>query len=357
MKQKTLRILLTLLLVIIAVILLFNNRKGTLRNKENNFAVADTSNITRFFLADKQNRTVKVERMEDGSWRLNDKYEASKDAVNTMLKTFISIDIKTPLAKSARNNIIRLLSAKSVKVEIYQSVYRINLLGRIRLFPHEKRTKTYFVGDATQDNIGTYMLMDGSEEPYVVYIPGFRGFVATRYTTREADWRSHVVFNSRLPEIRQVSIEYSQTPEHSFSILNNGNRSFIVTSPGNSKPVAWFDTLKVINYLGSYRRINFEAVLSDFSRAKYDSITSVAPTFVITLTTLSGEKKVLKAWRRKAPAGETDIEGNPVEWDRDRMYARIEGTNELVVIQYFVFDAILRPLSWLTEPSAERQPI
>jgi len=351
MKRNYLRILITLLLVILAVILLFNNRKGTLRSKENDFAVSDTSNITRFFFADKQNRTVKIERMEDGSWRLNDKYEAGMDAVNTMLKTFISIDIKTPLAKAARNNIIRLLSAKSVKVEIYQRVYRIDLFGRIRLFPHEKRTKTYYVGDATQDNMGTYMLMEGSEEPYVLYIPGLRGFVATRYSTREADWRSHSIFNSRLSDIRQISIEYSQTPEHSFSILNNGNRNFVVTSLLTSKPLDWFDTLKVINYFGSYRKINFEVVVSDLPTVKYDSVTSVTPTFVITLITQSGEKKVLKAWRRKAPEGDIDVEGNPIEWDRDRMYARIEGTNELVVIQYYVFDPILRPLSWFTEPS------
>jgi hypothetical protein len=47
-------------------------------------------------------------------------------------------------------------------------------------------------------------------------------------------------------------------------------------------------------------------------------------------------------------------EGNPTEWDRDRMFARIEGTNELVTIQFFVFDEVLKPITWFyKEPAIE----
>jgi hypothetical protein len=349
MKKFRLAFIITLLLAILAIILVMNRKNGNMRQRNNDFAVNDTSNITRIFFADKGNNTVKLERVAAGTWSINEKYSASTDAVNIMLKTLLALDVKNPVAKNARNTIIRLMAAKSVKVEVYQSVFRINLFNWIKLFPHEKRTKTYYVGDATQDNMGTFMLMEGSEDPYVVYIPGFRGFVSTRYSAIETDWRDHGIFNSKLPDIKMVSLQYPDSPQNSFSITNSNNRNFVLTSLKDKIPLNDFDTIKVIQYLGSFHKINFESFLPDMEKKEYDSIAAMPASAVISLEDRFGKLFVLKVWRRKAEPGETDIEGNPSLWDRDRLYARIEGTNDLVTIQYFVFDRILKPITWFTE--------
>jgi hypothetical protein len=346
MKKHRYTLILTALLVIIAAMLLVNRSNGTMREKDNTFAVSDTASITKIFLADKRNNTVKLEKIEGGAWKLNNSFIANKESVTVMLKTLVSVDIKAPVAKAARNNIIKLLAAKSVKVEVYQRVHRINLFGKIKLFPHEKMTKVYYVGDPTQDNIGTYMLMEGKEQPYVVYMPGFRGYVSTRYSAKEVDWRDHGLFDLKLPNIKRVGIVYTDAPQYSFMITNDDNRRFTLQA---SSPIKQFDTLKVINYLGSFRRINYEALLSDFSKHKYDSITSQPTAFVLTIEDKMGKVQVLEAWKRKAAAGELDIEGNPTEWDRDRMFARMKGSDDLVLIQYFVFDHILKPLNWFTD--------
>jgi hypothetical protein len=141
MKKNRILLLITLALILIAVILLMSRRTGTLNARVAEFAVNDTASITKIFFADKQNNTVKLERIGGGTWKLNENYTANTDAVNVMLKTLMSIDVKAPVAKAARNNIIRLMAAKSVKVEVYQRVFRINLSDRIRLFPHEKKPR------------------------------------------------------------------------------------------------------------------------------------------------------------------------------------------------------------------------
>lgn len=357
MKNRSIPYLLTIVLVAAAVFLVFNNRKGTLKRSESEFAVSDTASITKLFFADKKNNMVKLEKTGPGAWRLNDRYVASTDEVNAMLRTLVALDIKSPVAKAARNTVIRMLAAKSVKTEVYQTVYRIDLFDWLRLFPHEKRTKTFYVGDATQNNLGTFMLMEGSNDPFVVNIPGFRGFVATRFSTKELDWRSHGIFNSRLPDIKSISIQYFDRPEYSFKVVNNDNRNFaLVTYPG-LQAVSSFDTLKVIEYLASYRLINFEGIVNNLEKNQLDSITSSVPAYVITLEKKSGEKQVMKAWRRKAAPGETDLEGNPTEWDRDRMFARIEGTDDLLLIQYFVFDPLLKPLQWFTETGPSKNKL
>lgn len=57
------------------------------------------------------------------------------------------------------------------------------------------------------------MLKEGADKAYIVYIPGFRGFVSTRFTANPNDWRDHVVFNSNLADIQSVSVEFGADPQ------------------------------------------------------------------------------------------------------------------------------------------------
>lgn len=351
MKKNRLPLIILAVLALVAAVLLAKQKRGTMQSRENNFAVDDTASVNKIFLADKQGKKVTLERLDSGSWQLNGKYEASEPMMEVMLKTICSIAVKEPVAKAARNNIIRVMSGKSVKVEIYQQVYRINLFGKVKLFKHEKRTRTYYVGDATMDNSGTFMLMEGSERPYVVYIPGFKGYVAARYSPLEADWRGHSVFRFKLPEISSVSVAYSEKPENSFIIRHVSDRSFELSALAGNTIISDFDTVKVIQYLSMFRDQNFESVLDNMPKAKYDSITKSTPTIVITLVDKLNKPHVLNAWKRKAEAGQTDMNGDPLQWDMDRLYAKVEGVDEMVTIQYFALGETFLPLSWFLKES------
>ncbi len=357
MKKNRTSIILLALLALVAAFLLIRNSGGTFRKKSNLFAINDTTNVTKFFLADKNNHTVKVERIADGSWLLNDKYEVNPTMVKVMLETFIGIDVKAPVAKSTRNTIIRIMAGKSVKAEIYQRVYRINLFDKIKLFPHEKLTRTYYVGDPTSDNAGTFMLMAGSEDPFIVNIPGFRGFVATRYSAMEADWRSHSVFKFRLPEISSVSVKFGETPKYSYSITNRDNRIFTLTSLADNRNIDHFDTSKVIGYLTMYRNLNYENILDEMTKSKHDSILATTPTNEVTVTDRQGKTHTLKTWKRKADIGQLDLEGNQAEFDLERMYGLVDNSGFMVSVQYFVFNDILAPLPWFLIPgnTSERE--
>ncbi len=355
MKKYRTSIVVLLVLVVVAAFLILKNRGGTYRNKSNSFAVTDTSSITKFFLADKNNNTVKVERSAGGSWLLNGKYEVNPTMVQVMLTTFSGIDAMAPVAKATRNTIIRLMAGKSVKTEIYQRVYRINLFNYIKLFPHEKLTRTYYVGDATQDNAGTFMLMEGYDDPYVVNIPGFRGFVATRYSPMEGDWRSHSVFRFRVPEISSVSVQFNEAPERSFRITNQDNRKFLLSTLSDNSNISRFDTMKVVQYLSQYSNLNYERLLDEMTRTKRDSILGTTPTNEITLTDKTGKPHTLKTWKRKADTGQLDLEGNQAVWDLERMYALIDKSDYLVSVQYFVFNDVLCPIQWFINPAAMTQ--
>ncbi len=346
MKKNRKSLIILLILAVVAALMLFSNRNGGFRKRDNVFAVTDTSSITKFFLADKSNNSVKLERSKGGRWILNDKYEVNPSMIQVMLSTFCEIDVKAPVSKSTRNTIIRLLAGHAVKTEIYQEVYRINLFGKIKLFPHEKLTRTYYVGDVTRDNSGTFMLMEGAEDPYIVSIPGFRGFVTSRYSAFESDWRSHAAFSSRVPEISSLSVVFNEAAAKSFRITNIDNHVFKLESLMDGSNIAHFDTTKVIRYLSMFRSLNFETVLDEMTTKKRDSILATLPMNEITLTDRLGKLHTLKTWKRKADYNAVDMFGNPTEWDVERMYGLVDNSEYMVSLQYFVFNDVLVPLQY-----------
>lgn len=344
MKKFRLPLFLLLALVLLALVLYLTQQRGSSRWRRDEFAVKDTASITRFFLVSKQNTSVQLVRKDAGTWLVNDSFPASPAMIDIMLRTFYNLEIKAPVPKTARDNMIRMLAGGAIKTEIYQKVYRINLFDKLKLFPHEKRTLVYYVGEANMTNTGTFMLREGSNDPYVVYIPGFKGFVNSRYSTYMPDWISHSLFHTLLPQIRELTMDYPGEPEKSFQINFDQEHHLSLTSLNGNIAVHNFDTAALISYMSNFKNLNYEALIDNMAATKKDSLLKSVPYFRLSLKDASGQEFAIKAWKRKSDPGELDLEGNPSEWDRERFYALKEQTGEWVSAQYFVFSEIIVPM-------------
>ncbi len=346
MRQYKNILIITIILAIVASVLLVNRSNKTLSDDFSEFAVTDTASVSRIFMADKSDNKVLLERNTDGTWQLNGKYQAHVENMNTFLTTICNLEIREPVAKAAHNNILKLLSAKSVKVEIYQDAYRINI-GRFKFFPYEKIAKTYYIGDATMDNIGTFALLEGADKPVVLYMPGLRGYVATRFSTLESDWRVHTVFNKKLPEIKEIRMEFIEKPAESFRVVNNNDQSLSLFRLSDNQLISRYDTMQLMSFVNSFRNIRYELLLNDMEQVRKDSIMGSLPLHIITLELKDGSKQTAKTFGRKLPVPEIDVfDGSIVSHDRDRMYALINNEQDFVIVQFFVFDKILLPLSF-----------
>ena len=348
-KKNKFIIITVIILAILALILILKNTGTTFKRSSSDFALDDTSNVTKIFMSDKNNNTVRIARTLPGyKWVVNDKYPGHKFNIDMLLETMRNLKVKEPVAMAARNNIIMELSVSSVKVEIYQQVYRIDIPG-IRLFPHEKLTKVYYVGGATQNNLGTFMLMQDAQEPYVTYLPGLRGFVSPRYMPIEKYWRDYSVFKKNIREISSVRVEFPPAPEHSFSItIRKGDAIELVSLP-EKKFITDFDTLKVMNFLAAFRNLNFEALLDDFDKNRKDSIISSTPFAIITLTDTAGQSNSIRTFHKPAGFDQADYEGKPLPFDLDRAYALVNEGKDFVLIQFYVFDKVLRPAQYFVK--------
>lgn len=347
MKRNRLTIILVIILAAVAVVLVMQNRKGTLRREVGAFAIDDTASVTKIFMADMQGNKILLKEEKPGHWSLNDSMKARKEGVELLLNTMQRLAVKAPVSKSAYNTVIKRLASTSVKVEIYQVVPRINLFDWIKLFPHEKRTMVYYVGTATPDNMGSFMLKEGSDTPFVVYIPGFKGYVSARFSAFVSDWRDHTIFAKSPPQIRSIRVEFPQTPDESYLLEKNGDQDVKLEQLSTGKVFDHFDTTRVIDFINAYRNIRFETSFEDLTSMHRDSIMSLPPLNIISLTDTSGKTIKVKTYRRGNIAQQEDLEGNMLPYDVNRLYAWLEDDKNMVIIQYFVFDPITRPLSYL----------
>lgn len=349
MKRKTLYIII-IILVISGVVLTITERSSTFRSDEKDFSIIDTAAVSKIFMADMDGSTVLLERTDTGFWKVNDQYRVQRDMIQQFLRTLMYVTVRGPVAVAARDNVIRHMASHGVKVEIYQKKYLIDFWG-IRLFPREKPVKTYYVGDNTQDNSGTYMKMEKSEMPFIVYIPGFKGFLHTRFSTKVHEWRDHTVFNLFMKDIESVSLMYPQEPHKSFIIENPDNRNFRLFSVEQNNYLENYDTVRMINYLSGFYDTRFEYVVDDPVNYLRDSLLALEPFQVLVVTPRGGEPVQMLTYLMPNVLTEEEMEARYFEtsdypWDRERMWAFINNGQELVSIQYFVFGRVLRPLQF-----------
>jgi len=346
MKKNRKFIIAVIVLGVIAIALVLTNSKSTFKRELSDFAVDDTSNVTKIFMSDKNNNNLTLTRVQPGKWLVSNKYPGSKANIELLLGTMLGLQVKETVPKAALEYVIKDLAAISVKVEIYQWKYRINFFDVVRLFPHEKLTKVYYVGGPIQSNRGSYMIMEHSSVPFVVYLPGLRGFVTPIYSPIEKYWRDYSIFKKSIQQIESVRMEFPSDPENSFEIKKDANMNMQFISLDDNQPVPLFDTLKVMNFLASFRNINFEALLNDLEPRRKDSILAMTPYCIISLTDISRSTQSIKIYRKGAFPGEMDDFGTPAPYDLDRLYALVNDGKDFTLIQYFVFDKILRPKSF-----------
>lgn len=348
MKKNKITVILTIILIAIAGLLIWNNRYlTTIRGEAADFSVWDTASVTKIYLADRMNHESLLERNGNG-WTVNKEYVAHTAKVVQLLTTMSKIHIRMPVSVASHDNIIKMMASNSTKVEVYQIVPRINLFDRIKLFYREKCTKVFYVGEATMDSSGTFMLKEGADQAYIVYIPGFRGYISTRFSADTDEWRDHTIFREPLADIQSLTIEFGDDPTKSFRVDNIGKYQYQLTRLADQK-VLPIDTIKVVNLLSSFSDIRFEALLNNTMKPqRIDSIKNSQFLHDITLVNKAGETYEIKTFNKKVQSV-FDIPES--EWidDNDHMYALVNQGKDMVLIQYYIFDKILNDVNYYVE--------
>ena len=350
MKKRNIIIISVVVLIgiVTAVVVSRGSRKATF---EQNYHVEDIDAVTKIFIADKDNTHVLLQRpaadAPDTTWIIDGQYPANQYLVDLLLETLHDMRIRQQVNKNAVPQIIANISSGSVKVEVYQKKYFINWFGgKFRLFPKEKRVVTYHVGGETQDMMASFMYREGDKVPYIIHIPGFRGYLSPRFFADPIKWRSHKIVDLDIKHIDQISLQIPQMPDESFVVKRNGEGFDLVLA--NGQTAAMFDTARVAQLLSSFVNLNFDEFAKAVPKVELDTTFARAPRTILRVVDTKGNSHELKTYLKYT--NPDDMKAMPDTtmyeiFDLNRLYAVLD-SKDTVLIQYYIFDNILQPASF-----------
>lgn len=334
MKRRIVLLIVLLVLGSLAWWLATQGPVTTLEKPLSDFSVADTSRVTRIFITDKEGRTVDVRRGRD-HWILDGRHEVRQELVNTALKTFLRIEVRSPVPKSSEAMVLRTMASASTKVEIYMG--------------GDEPVKSWIIGHATKDHFGTYMVLEKADEgrsnvPFIMGLGGFTGVLNTRFPTDPDSWRSTAIFRYRdLYDLAGVEVVHPASPAMSYRIQNGTDGRVSLTDlSGKALPT---DTVLTKGALLPFRMFDFEYFERKMSPATRDSLLTAQPNHIVRVTPRSGNPQTVKLWYMPY-VGETEFDTPRPLHDPLRMHALIQDT-VLVVVQRQFTDLMTQPRSAL----------
>lgn len=332
MKKSSL-ITIGILIALVGISIYVFKSKGkssTINEEASNFKVQDTAAIDKIFLADKEGRSVTLEKTKNG-WQLNGKYNVRTDLINTLLYTMKMIEIKSPVAKAGKEKVIKLMAAKSTKVEVYQ---------------HGEKIKQYYVGHTTQDHLGTFMILtnletgENYEDPFITHIPGFEGYLTTRFSSNYIDWRGTMVINYRPPQIKQIKMDLHEIPDSSFVIDLFSMQRFGMKS-GKGTPIQ-FEEDKLKQYIAYFQNLSCEISLEKGNQLIDSLNKSAKPFATLTITDRNDEVNICQFYHKQPIASKNEQYGIDYKYDPDRLFIRYNKGEDYALAQYYVFGKILQ---------------
>lgn len=254
---------------------------GSQNSWDKEFAVPNTGDIYKIFLADRNGQTALLERKE-GYWLYNGKHRARPTAIGTLLETIAKLNVQYIPPKVAEGTIIKSLAAEGIKVEVYDKAGKL--------------MKNYYVGGVTNDEEGTFMLMEGAEQPYVVHIPSFVGQLRVRYLLGDDAWIDRTIFYEKPEEIESIAVEYPQMKSESFRLEKVKEAEYTVKPFFGTTPVIQRPQRKGVPeaYILQFEKLAAESF--ETSNPLRDSVTALIPFAVVTLKKTGGEEKQVRFW-------------------------------------------------------------
>lgn len=305
------------------------DRRTSLLGADRDFAVENVESIQKIFLADRNGENTTLER-KGKDWVYDQKYIARPNAMTNLLDAIKRVQIKYKPPQAAVKDMVNSLATEGIKVEIYG---KENTL-----------IKAYYVGGSTADETGTFMIMDGADQPYVCFIPRWQGNIRFRYNLSGDEWRDKSIISKEANQIKSVSIEYPR----------QRNRSFTLEKKENGYEI--YPLFEITNEITNpYKKGSAESFLVGFERLmgeafannhpKRDSIRRLIPFAVIALTDLKGDTEIVKLFPKYL---EGEIDPNTGEFTGEGIIERYyveKGNGDFMLAQ----DRLLRKVLWAYE--------
>lgn len=315
MKKYAFYIVIVAILLTIVLVLVFNDKPGTITGSEKNFAINDTASITKIRYVH-QGQVMELMRNSSG-WILNRKYAAKPQFVSLTLKFLQQFNVISAVPKESLQKAIEDLNEKSMQVTVEAS---------------DKLLVQYRFSEIDTAPSKAYIIMEGNTKPYIANITGFDLPLFTLFSTSESMWRDRKVFVTPATDMIMVGLAYPQSPEKSFAIYKINDSLQLKHGDEILKNVS---REAVQDYFFNVTRLNADKIGMDPNEFNYATYKNNIPFAELIVKNTGNHMETLKIYQisdKKKPKGV----------DPDRLIGLVGSDTVPVVFKYIDFDPLLK---------------
>ncbi len=342
-------LVLSLMGLAIAVYVLFSDGAGDLL-QSGDFRIDPKEQVTKLTLSDQQGNMVQIENTGEGLWVLNNIGPANMAAMRDILSTLQRMDVRRPVPLERKDEVMEQLSNEGVVVEVFATSHWISLPGDIRLWPRQKKIRTFFVGRNTGDGEATYMLLMNAGRPVEIYLPGVSGGIKEVFVPKEHLWRDPVVLRLPPGQIKNIRLLWPDNRQGSFEIKHDADEGYRIKNHlGEPLERSAICPERLERYVTTFSKLYHERLIpGSGTNPPRDMVSVDGPFLEIVVTDIDGNETLMQFFRRYPP-GDGSLVSSRRDHDPNRFYLR-KDRGDYALAQYFVFQPVMRPLSWfLTE--------
>lgn len=317
----------------VALFIIYKIKPGssTLDKSVTDFSIQDTSAITAVRITGYDGEAVYL--IKSGrSWVLNDSLLPRPDMLYNLKNALYKLEVLYPVPKNFRDKVMTDINTRAKKIEIWKG--------------DKSPVKTILLSGTTNDREGSYAYIKGAKDPFVIGMKAMEGHVDAQFVSSLKAWRSHLAFTIKPEEIETAAISYPHQPENNFLLTKN--KSGLQLSQQGKEIIESKDVnvLEATKFLQSFSFLNAEAYQNEYIRR--DSVEKSLPFAIIEIKAADGRQQQAKLFympvyeRTKAMM---DPQGKPLPYDSDRYFGLINEGRDFVIIQHYVFGAILKRYS------------
>jgi hypothetical protein len=261
------------------------------------------------------------------NWVLNGVHDVDPAVFVNIEKALTSMKLLYIPSRNATKTILESLKTNGIQVDIYQKTN------------DTKPVKILFVGTDTQKGDGTYMMLGGSSQPYVMHLPGLAGGLRSRFEQPAINFRDKFIIKNTLESIASITIEYPGDYKSSFQISKNKDAWDIQSLLTDKKNVSSFPNPNIIRaYISRFQKMGAEMFITD--KSTIANIRKNLPSAILTIRTDTKTRKVYKFYGYEDIMENTGYSKTPAEIrNQNRLFVEID-SSEMLTVQNRVFSGI-----------------
>ncbi|MGB0886152.1 MAG: hypothetical protein ACPGVH_00375 [Chitinophagales bacterium] len=333
MKTKIYLVIFALLAVFAAYTIYTSSEKNSTK-AEKAFKVENFEKVTKIVVTNRQTEEMVFEK-QDESWILNGKYPVRTHLFEEMQEALTKMEAVSPVPEVGKEAVLRQMIGGAIKVEVFKG---------------KKLDKKVFIGGPNLKNTASHMFLEIDGEPsnriYNVGIPGFRGYLTSRFNVNESQWRSKLIFSLAANEVKEVELNYNANAENANFVLQNENANFSLKINNKEIEKTLINDANVVNYLKMFDNQQVTSYVFTEPKEQYlkDSLLQVNKFADLKITDLKGNTTavtIVNMPLNESSKRQYDNNGDLFLYDQDYKYIVFGEEQDWGVVSRTKFGLIL----------------